>query len=438
MNTKIQLFTMNITEWPRMEQYFEAMALKGWLITKVWGGFAIFKKIEPADLTFSVAVYPEARSFESFDKTKSAAYIDQEKENGWQLAATKHNLQVFYRRKRQEGPALRRGFQVGNIHSHLQLETFSFITLLVLNLFNAYRMFPPSHTMFYSNLSLALVFWMPLLFLFFAVRLLANAMFLYRESKGLSLENYHEYPAGLNRFLNIAAYYIAGSVILAMFGSIAIDTFDSGRQMYLSMLPFIAAMGIGLGLRKYFTGKNWDGVQKTLAVIVLVVIVVSATSFFTMNRMLDRREENLPQGQIALTVKDLAPEGQPDYQSYRSSSSLLVPEYYRYHESLSGEIAVNTEVAKTRSERVAAYLYNLHQREMDKYNYQIISAAEDFPKYDEVTYAIQFYRSQDGSEGGTLMIRDGLNVISLSVNQDLNDQQVKALLADKISEIQAN
>lgn len=166
MNTKIRLFTMNITEWTRMEQHFEAMALKGWLITKIWGGFAIFKKMEPADLTFSVAVYPEARSFEGFDKTKSAAYIAQEKENGWQLAASKHNLQVFYRPKDEEGPALRREFQVGNIHSHLQLETFSFVMLLVLNLFNAYRMFPPSHTMFYSNLSLGLIFWMPLLFLF--------------------------------------------------------------------------------------------------------------------------------------------------------------------------------------------------------------------------------------------------------------------------------
>ncbi len=446
MNTKIQLFTMNITEWPRMEQHFEAMAQKGWLISKIWGGIAVYKRIEPAELTFAVAVYPEARSFESFDKTKSAVYISQEEENGWQLASSKHNLQVFYRSEKEEGAALRREFQVGNIHSHIQLETFSFVVLLTLNLFNVYRLFPLNHNMFYRNLSLSFMFWMPLLMLFFAARLSANALFLFHESRGLSLDNYHEYPAGFNRFLNITAYFIAGGVIISMVGSIAIDYVDSGRQLLFSMLPVVAAMSVGFFLRKYFVGKNWDGVQKTLAVIVVVVAVVSATSFFTMNRMMDNHKEALPQGQVTLTVEDLAPDKTSDYQSYRSSRSVLVPEYYRYHESLSGEIAVNTEVVKTRSEKIAVYLYTLHQQEMEKFNYQFISATDHFPEYDEAVYAIPIFFTREGpmdgfrdvSQGGTLLMRDGLTIISLSVDQNLNDQQIQVLLTDKISEIQAD
>lgn len=438
MNTRIELFSQNITEWPRMEKHFETMALKGWLITKIWGGFAIYKTIEPAQLTFCVAVYPEAKAFERFDKNKSAAYIQQEQENGWKLAASKHNLQVFYRLKNVEGPKLRRSFQVGNIHSHIQLETFSLGMLLTLNAFTAYKIFPPSHHMFYRNLSLTLIAWMPLIILFFAARLLANAMFIYREGKGLTLENYHEYPAGFNRFLNAAAYFLAGGVMVFLVMVVAIDYVESGRQLLIGMLPLLLAMGVGLSLRKYLSGKNWDGVQKTLVVLSLVVAVVFGTSHVTRNHMMGSQEQELPQGRVALTVEDLTPGGVPSYQSYRSSGSLLVPEYYRYYESLAGEMAVNTEVANVRSEKMAEYLYQLHRQEMVRFNYQFSPATDHFPGYDEALYAIQAFRPKDGTQGGTLLVRDGLHVISLSISRDLNDQQVQDLLAGKIEEIMAN
>jgi hypothetical protein len=42
------------------------------------------------------------------------------------------------------------------------------------------------------------------------------------------------------------------------------------------------------------------------------------------------------------------------------------------------------------------------------------------------------------SRRGTLLVREGLNVIRLSIDRDLNDPEIQALLAGKIEEIRSN
>ena len=118
-----------------------------------------------------------------------------------------------------------------------------------------------------------------------------------------------------------------------------------------------------------------------------------------------------------------------------------------FWESLNDETYLSTEVVKTRSEKVAAYLHTLHQQEMDQFNYQFTPATDHFPGVDEAIYAMPpVFFTRDGPHGslrevsrrGTLLVREGLNVIRLSIDRDLNDPGIQALLAGKIEEIRSN
>ena len=57
-DTKRELFIFSTVDYFSLKEHFEDMARKGWLIDKIKYSFAVYKKIEPSDLTFSVDIYP--------------------------------------------------------------------------------------------------------------------------------------------------------------------------------------------------------------------------------------------------------------------------------------------------------------------------------------------------------------------------------------------
>ncbi|MEN1761982.1 DUF2812 domain-containing protein [Anoxynatronum sibiricum] len=443
MDTKLHLFTLNAADWAEMEDRFAHMARHGWMIHRMIGGIAIYKRVPPRKLTFGIAVYPESLVFEGFDKRKTQAYIQQAEMSGWQLAVSKYNLQVFYRQAEEaampdsvsnkiDPPAtdsLCRSFQMGNIASQLKLETFSFGALLLLNLFNGSRMLPLSSWILRTNAGLLIMVWFPLFLLFFAAKITANLLILRRIRQGSSVASYPRRRSPVMVLLQNTAYLLASLVVLSVTATLLVQVLqEDGRQILFGLLPLFLAMGAALGVRRYFAGKKMDAAVKTVLVVLTVFLVVTATSHVTLRRSLPADSPTPPPEDLTLlTLEDFGVTSTVTHADYHRQSSLLVPHQQEYHET-SPQLNMRLAVSEARSSRIASQLYRMTLNDDRIFNPQLASAEADFPEACHATYMIPVYHAPDGSTGGTLIIHQGTYVVQLTLNMDVRDPHVHELL----------
>ncbi|SMP62801.1 DUF2812 domain-containing protein [Anoxynatronum buryatiense] len=443
MDTKFQLFPLGITDWAQMEDFFARMAGQGWMIHRIIGGMAIYRKMSPCLLTFGIAIYPESRVFEGFDKSKTQAYIHQAEAEGWQLALSRHNLQVFYRQtedgavtaptasdtRAHTADSLQRSFQMGHVASQLKLETFSLSVLFLLTLFNASRMLPLSSWVLRTNVGLLIMVWFPLFLLFFTTQITANLLSLRSLRQRLTVTSYPRRRPPLQAFLRNTAYGTATLVVFSVVLTLLAQILQKdGRQILLGLLPLFLAMGAALGMRRYFTGKNMDQALKTVLVVVTVFLVVTVTSHLTLHRTFPAATSSLPPEDLPLlTLKDFGVAGTVTHAEYHQQASLLVPHHQQYYET-SVQLNMHLTVSEARSPSIAAQLYRLTLNDDRIFNPRLVSAEVDFPEACHAAYFIPVYHASDGSTGGTIIIHQGAYVVQLTLNRDLRDPHVHEIL----------
>ena len=443
MDMKVHLFPFGITDWAQMEDRFTQMAGQGWMIHRIIGGMAVYKRVPPQKLTFGIAIYPESRVFEGFDKNKTQAYIHQAQEAGWMLALSRHNLQVFYRQVEESAvtapeasdssihtaDSLHRSFQMGNIASQLKLETLSLAVLFLLTLFNASRMLPLASWIFLTNVGLLLMVWFPLFLLFFVTQITANLLSLGSLRKRPAVASYPRRRSPLQALLRQTAYCLASLVVFSVVLTLLAQVLQKdGRQILLGLLPLFLAMGAALGMRRYFTGKQLDGALKTVLVAVTVFLVVTVTSHLTLHHAMPADTSSLPpEDLLLLTLEDFGVTGTVTHADYHQQSSLLVPHHQTYHET-SPLLNMYLTVSEARSPTIAARLYRLTLNDDHIFNPRLVSAAADFPQACHAAYFIPVYHAADGSTGGTIIIHQGAYVVRLTLNRDLRDPHVHAVL----------
>ena len=87
-----------------IERHLEKMAKQGWLIEKISNEFWTYRRIEPADLTFTVTYYPLASEFDPEYSEPQKRLHDFCADTGWKLACTWFQMQVFYNEEKDPTP----------------------------------------------------------------------------------------------------------------------------------------------------------------------------------------------------------------------------------------------------------------------------------------------------------------------------------------------
>lgn len=87
-----------------LEQHFNKMAKKGWLIESISNFYWTYRKIEPKDIHFCVTYYPRASDFDPEPSEDQQTFHDFCAHTGWQLTCTWHQMQVFYNEKESPIP----------------------------------------------------------------------------------------------------------------------------------------------------------------------------------------------------------------------------------------------------------------------------------------------------------------------------------------------
>ncbi len=99
LNYKIVFNTINIYDYPLTEEYLEKMAKMGWLLHKIaLKNIFIFKKIENADIEYSIVPFDYALAENEKSKIDFDEYRDLIESSGWNYIDRTNIFQVYYNR----------------------------------------------------------------------------------------------------------------------------------------------------------------------------------------------------------------------------------------------------------------------------------------------------------------------------------------------------
>lgn len=101
-----------------IEDYLEKQAKDGWLLEKNTAFGWIFRRIEPADISFSVTYFPKASAFDPEPSEQQKDFREFCEHTGWTLAASNAQMQIFYNRQEDPVPIeTDAGLEVDQIHA---------------------------------------------------------------------------------------------------------------------------------------------------------------------------------------------------------------------------------------------------------------------------------------------------------------------------------
>lgn len=103
-NTKRRMEFFSFYDYTGMETHLEKMAQKGWLLERISPFTWTYRRIEPADLPFTVTCFPDASLFDPEPSEQQKAYWESCEQKGWQLAASRGHIQVFYSEEKEPFP----------------------------------------------------------------------------------------------------------------------------------------------------------------------------------------------------------------------------------------------------------------------------------------------------------------------------------------------
>ena len=93
---KHRLEPLSFYDHTGIEKHLSKMAQKGWMIERITNQYWTYRKIEPQNLTFAVTYYASASDFDADPSDKQLGFYDYCSRNGWELACTWFQMQIFY------------------------------------------------------------------------------------------------------------------------------------------------------------------------------------------------------------------------------------------------------------------------------------------------------------------------------------------------------
>lgn len=84
-------------EFKGVEKYLESLALEGWKLKNIKGGFGKFEKIEPMNLKYTVDVVDEIAFIDGENTEISMEYREYCKMAGWEFICEKDKIQIYCR-----------------------------------------------------------------------------------------------------------------------------------------------------------------------------------------------------------------------------------------------------------------------------------------------------------------------------------------------------
>lgn len=437
-NTKRELFIFAASDINAMEDHFEEMARKGWMLDKVGEYSVKYKKMDPRELKFDIDLFPKLSAFDYPDNEDVMEYRNLCIDAGWEFIAATNKFQVFYSDKKDNLPPIQTDDRIKQsiVNKSLLFEIIILAICLPIFIRSIGKLFPLDYNMLDSNISIAITIIGPIFIIPIVVYIFSDIIWMLRAkiaiNRGNSLPktNYKHL-----RYKILLLLYPSLLFILLFVIGLIFDLLSGNITGLLSILPTTIGLTVGTLFRKNKNRENRSK-DKNIIIFILVIIVVIIGFNVIMPKLYNINEaEELKEGYKGLSLKNFEL-GSPDYARFSKGGSIILPKYSNYYETTLGDDRhyinkdyISTDYIKAINNNIAKYLFDrVVQESISKYNGSIISEKEKYTDFDEA-----FSVEHNGNNRLTLLLLRDDEVFKINSNLDLSNEDNIKVIINKLS-----
>ena len=430
---KRTVFLFSVIDYHAMEEYFEEMARNGWMLEKLGGITATFRKIEPVDLKFTVDIFPGSSMFESANSRSWQDYKNLCEESGWTYVAKGNNYQIYYCKAEETPIPIQTDSSIAEkIVSKTVFGPELAVMLLCLPALctSLGGLFNFDYSRLFTNTGVVSSLLFPFLIIGLFWNMLTYVIWLVRAKlaikKGAALP---QTSVGSARFRGILLLCVS-VLMVAAFLFAALGDMRNGHTYLLSVLliPLLSIFP-AVWFRKNVQSKQRSK-KKNIAIFAAIVVAAGlfgmiATPFAILSSAsFGDRRQTLPQGYDALTLQAFGIQN-PTVSRFSKDGSFLVPQKYDYYE-LSPNGDVRTDYMQAIHPRLARYIFDGILKETIEKPWGDILQADPKPwGADEALYLDEYRK--------TIMLLKGNCVLVLESNFDFQDSAVIARCKEQLN-----
>lgn len=369
-----------------MEEYFEKMAVKGWMIEKIGAFTARFKKIEPKKLKFTVDIFPYITVFDSPNSRNARDYRELCEESGWHFVTSANKFQIFYADADENLTPIQTDSMVEEKiirKSIFGSEFLAFFLCLPALFFGFGSLFPFDYSKLFTNISIVTTIYFPVLLLPIAVYTGYYILWIWKAKRnirnGLPLPRTTLKAA---RIRGIILLGVAAFLILLMLIAVVADvTGGYTLPIFAFLLPMVGIL-IGIWYKKTISNKERSRGKNIMIFAVTILSIWLIFTVFTIGILsspsafggFTGRQNELPDQYIALELTDFGMQEMPHVKNFSKTASFVVPINQDYYE-VSSEGAIRTKYIQAINEKIAKYIFDGMLKREGSLIYRLVSEA---------------------------------------------------------------
>lgn len=428
---KKELFLYSATDYFSLKEHFEEMARKGWMLENIKFLTAIYRKIEPKELVFSVELYP--RTAEEDDKK---SFINLCEESGWKYIASSKNMLVFYTNKEDNLIPIHTDEKLHEkiLSKAIFMDIISRI-IWPLSIVRWSRILPISYVNLSTNtgimapIFLILLLIITLSYIFGCLIWIIKAKLSVKKNKKIPKTSY-----AFARLRAISVFILIVTVTLTIMADLI-----GLKILSLIILSSILILIIFHKVDIRFKEETLYLIKKTalfsIAALVIIYMMLETGSI--------QRNDKIKAGYIGFTCRDFNIT-EPQIGIFTRKGSFLVPKVSIYSEidksipevfieqffKYNIGYTIKTTYARAINNRLAEYIFDGMVKDELKFKSEIIDIGFKFDNIDRAC----LLKYPDDKRIGKIIILRGKEVIYLNGSIDFSDKKNLEIINNKLND----
>lgn len=395
INTKLVLFNVLPYEYKYLEEYLEKMALKGWKLKSMTGGFLKFKKVEPREIKYSVDIMDKISFLDGKNSDVALDYREYCSVSGWNFVCERDKIQVYCSESEIESVPIHTDerekfdciFKASLKHIFLNLFTVMMIIFMQYNVIVGSM----DASFLASNLQLASMVIVTVFGIHELIGLINFSIWIINGKISLKKEEEvsYDYFTVIKIRSVIRNIMLTGSISMMLL--MIIDEQIYAFKFLIGILLTVGAIYLSMN----FVSKSRYKQKRKINVISFVVITIIGlmiTNVLIFSAVFLREDVNYNEenkGEYTLTLKGFNDEAKYDETPYIIEDSSFLA-YSLFYSDLGEKIDLLYYLFESEYEWVINYNFNKQIRWYNKNDIKYIEKETDFPEN------IKVYEERDG------------------------------------------
>lgn len=374
-DTKKVLRITSITEYKTLEKYLEKKAAMGLMLCDIRKNVLTFKKVNPRNLTFNVSLFYPSTPFDYPDFEEEKYYRELCEDSGWKYCASNETYQIFFKEENADAVPVHTDSReeyriIKNIF--MKTEFIAMLCLILITVISINQALGFDYSYLFSDSSLFVII-SPVFILIIGLLLYVPPIIWFIRNK-INVSRGQE--LSFISYRGRLALTVVQWSMIAVYLLVVIFGVTEGYKNIKGIVAFTPTfISIIVGRFCYGRIKTKKNTRKhniifVLTVCIVTAVVVTSSSImyimFSMGRINDNE---IPEKIAVLKLSDLGISDEPQRSHSHKKSSILVPAYLEYYETL-GRKAKDNEVRsittiyiECRDKIIADYIFHGYMEE---------------------------------------------------------------------------